>query len=171
MPTDLTQAQYSTERLRLFPFYNSGEEYTKATGKVAPPWNPNKPMKNWEDPAAATSTQRYITYRAISYDERNIPETGPDGRPVIMQFSVPKADAGTVNLPPIVATVTADQVATQMPAPIRALNPDEELAFAGPGAVPVVRNTKLWAAAMSEQPGFGVEDRAILRAIAAKLGV
>jgi len=53
-----------------------------------------------------------------------------------------------------------------VPPPLRALDPDEELAFVM--TVPVVRNKALFDSVAS---GFGADDRALLRRIAAKLGV
>lgn len=166
----LQKPQYGIEHLNLFPRYNSAEEYRQQTGRTPPAYVPTKPLKLWEDPAALKSKARFIPYQAISYDERNLPEIGPDGRPVIISFSVQKTDAAVVNVPELLASMTADQIGTQIPMPIRPLEPEEELAF-GFGSVPVVRNTKLWADEMAAQPGFGPDDRALLRAIAAKLEV
>ncbi|MDX2153382.1 MAG: hypothetical protein SFV54_21745 [Bryobacteraceae bacterium] len=157
---------YGIDKLYVFPYFNTREDYQSATGKEAPPFKPYKPRKHWFDPKASESARRYVTYeRSLVPGPDGKPLAAPDQTPVVDELVLAKEDAAEVNLPP-----TGDQAALALPeiaAPLRALDPVERLEFAFGGAI-VVKNTALFE---QTQPGFNQTDRALLRAIAAKLGV
>jgi hypothetical protein len=170
----LPLAQYSLDRLYLFPYYQDRETYEKATGQPCPAWNPDRRPKRWLDPAAADSEEEFIVYERVlatdSKDGAKAPLAGPDGKPYFKALILLKDVAATVNIPPFIANVPgADQPPYQPPC--RALEANEELFFhhLGMGQVVMVKNTDLYV----DQTGssFTAEDRALLRAIAAKLGV
>ncbi|HBY63862.1 MAG TPA: hypothetical protein DEH78_28895 [Solibacterales bacterium] len=154
------------DKLYLFPYFSTREEYRAAMGKEAPPYKPYKPRKHWLDPKAAENTRRYVTYeRALVYAADGRPMAGPDQRPVIDELVLPKEEAGEVNLPP-----DADAAARALPevaVPMRALESFERIEFAFGGAL-VVKNVILLE---QMQSGFGETDRALLRAIARKLDI
>ena len=79
-----------------------------------------------------------------------------------------KEEAATVNIPPKGPTVAniAGAGVPEVPPPLRALEPSEELFMPFFGVV-AVRNRDF----MPMEPGFNQNDRSLLRAIALKLGV
>ena len=159
--------KYGLDKLFLFPVYGTREEYQKATGQEAPPWDLSRPPKYWFDPAAAGNARRSIIYdNVIAYWPTGQPLRGPDGKPVLDSLLLSRAEAAAVNLPPFLANVPGTEV-PQVPIPLRALDADEELDFDFGGII-VVRNKKF---ADQKEVGFTIQDREILRAIARKLNV
>jgi hypothetical protein len=158
--------QYGLDQLYLFPVYMTPSFYKQATGKEAP-WNPNHPPKYWEDPNAVLSPRRNVVYDlALVYDEKGYPVAGPDGKPMLDVLLVPKDEAASVNIPPQGTNVPGAEVPA-VPVPLRPLEANEELVFAF-GNVPVVRNKEEFA---KSADGFTAEDRALLKAIAQRLGI
>ena len=162
-------AQYGLQHLYLFPYYQSREDYQKATGMEAPPWNPNKPPKYWFDPKARQAARRSIVYDSVlSVSENGMPIAGPDSKPQLEPLLILRDDAAAVNIPPkgpgISNVPGADQPEVQPP--LGPLSADEELAF-GFAGIAIIKNKN-----MQPDPGiFTREDRALLAKIAAKLGV
>lgn len=161
----LPYPKYSIANLYLFPVYSTREEYEKATGEEAPPWNPYRQPKYWFDPAASQSPSRRVVYNYALAD----PPGGPDGKPMLDALVLDRDEAATVNIPPKGpgTTNTPGAGAPEVPCPMRPLAPNEELAFDFAGII-VVRNTDLWA---TLETGFSTGDRRLLQAIARKLGV
>jgi hypothetical protein len=166
----LPKATYGLENLLLFPIYQTRAQYEKATGKEPPPFDPTRPPKSWFDPAAAadTGTRRNIIYEnVIAYDKEGKPIPGPDGKPMLESMLLSKVEAGSVNIPMKVGANEPGTEVPEVPAPLRALEPDEYLDFGWSGIV-IVRNRKF------DEPTptvFNVQDREIIKAIARKLGV
>jgi hypothetical protein len=160
--------QYSIGNLYLFPYFSTREEYQRATGQEPPPWDPTRAPKYWFDPNAKNSRSRRVVYERVIAD----PPAGPDGKPMLDALVLDRDEAATVNIPPKGTGFTnvpgADK--PEVPVPLRELGPDEELAF-GIGGTVVVRNKKLWAELEQGSGNFTAADRALLRAIAEKLGV
>jgi hypothetical protein len=161
----LPYPKYSISYLYLFPTYATREDYQKATGQEPPPWNPYRQPKHWFDPAAAESRSRRVVYEYVIAE----PPAGPDGKPALDVLVLDREEAATVNIPPTGpgTTNTPGAGAPDVPCPMRALEPNEELFFDF-GSVIVVKNTDLYP---QLEEGFTSEDRKLLKAIAEKLGV
>lgn len=162
---------YGIAELYLFPVYQTREAYRQATGVEAPPYDPTLPTKSWCDPSAAQSTRRKVIYEnVIAYAENGAPFAGPDGKPMLEPLMIDKDFAAVVNIPvkDFTGKIQEQPVSdNEIPVPMRALDPEEELYFAFGGTV-AVRNKKLF---QSTQVGFLETDRVLLRSIAEKLGV
>lgn len=161
--------QYGLEDLYLFPYYQTREDYLKATGHEAPAWNPSRPPKAWEDLKAIQTGRRNVVYDfVIAYAKNGSPLVGDDFKPSLDLLVLQKDEAATVNIPPKGPTVSniAGADVPEVPPPLRALEPNEELFMPFPGVV-AVRNKDL-------QPleyGFNRNDRKLLQEIAKKLGL
>lgn len=163
------KSQYGLEDLYLFPYYQTREDYLKATGHEPPAWDPKRPPKGWEDPKALQAARRNVVYDfVVAYALNGSPLVGNDYKPTLDLLVLTKDEAATVNIPPKGPTVSNIPGADvpEIPPPLRALAANEELFMPFPGVV-AVRNKDL-------QPleyGFNRNDRALLEAIAHKLGV
>jgi len=163
----LPYPKYGIKSLYLFPWHQSREDYHQATGKEPPSWDPSKPPKRWEDPAASSSLRRNVVYDfALVTGASGAPVAGPDGKPMLDILVLKKEEAAAVNLPPLAANVEGAE-APEVPCPMRALEADEELFF-DIGGVVTVKNVVLYEAL---QVGFTSQDRSLLKGIARKLGV
>lgn len=160
--------KYGLENLFLFPFYQNRAQYRKATGVEAPEFDTSRPPKYWFDPEAEASPKRSVLYSSVlAVDERGHPVFGPDGRPYFEPLMLFKHEAATVNLPIGEYANEPGTEVPQVPVPMRALEPEEEL-IQGFGGVILVRNTRI----ADEGPtSFTYQDRETIRAIARKLGV
>jgi len=163
----LPYPKYGIKSLHLFPVYQTREEYHQAKGQEPPPWDPARPPKRWEDPAASSSPRRNVVYDfALVLGPSGSPAAGPDGKPMLDILVLKKEEAAVVNLPPAGSNVPGAE-APEVPCPLRALEADEELFF-DIGGVVTVKNVILYEAL---QVGFTAQDRALLKGIARKLGV
>jgi hypothetical protein len=161
---------YGVDKLYLFPYYQTREAYERATGCTCPAWNPKRRPQKWCDAGAANDPDDYVIYDRVLATDLNSGHvlSGADGKPYTRRLPLPREIASTVNIAPDAANVEgADQ--PEYPCPLRALEPNEEFFFdmAGFGTV-AVKNTELYQA---NESGFSVADRALLKAIAQKLGV
>lgn len=163
------EVRYGIERLYLFPYYQTREEYQKATGVEAPKFDALKPPKCWFDPAAKESTRRNVAYEQIlSYAVNGSPLIDENGMPMLEALTLNKDEAATVNIPQRGLGMTnitgADK--PEVPPPLRALRPDEEFFVPIGGVIGVrIKGT------LEPDRGFTEEDRSLLMAIARKLGV
>lgn len=164
----MIQPFYGLETLYLFQRHQTRDAYTKANGKEPPEFNPALPPKYWEDPDALKSPRRNVLYdRVIAATELGKPMPGPDGNPMLEVLTLPKAEAAVVNIPPPGTNVPGAD-AYEVPVPLRELQPYEKLVFQF-GATVAVRDTRVpLPAALGD---FTEQDRAVLNAIARKLGV
>ena len=161
--------KYELQKLCLFPEFGSREDYRKATGQEAPPWTPGRPLKLWFDPAAADSPKRSIIYdQVLAVSEHGVALHGPDDKPFLEPLVLYKQEAATVNLRPEGAPPPEEEL-VPVPVPLRALDPEEELDFDWGGIV-IVRNKTWKQEEDASGSGFGEKDRALLTAIAKKLG-
>ncbi len=162
----LPYPKYGLKSLYLFPYYQSRQDYRQATGQEPPPWDPDRAPKGWLDSGASSSPRRNVVYDlALVTGPTGTPVAGPDGQPVLDVLVLKKEVAATVNIPPQGTNVPgADEPEVQCP--LRPLEPDEELFF-DIGGVVTVKNVTLFAAF---EVGFTAQDRALLKAIAKKLG-
>lgn len=160
--------KYGLDKLNLYPYYQTREAYQQATGQPCPPWNPNRRPQKWCKPDAKDSPEDFILFErvlATNMKETGVALPGPDGKPYLKSLILPKDFAASVNIPPNTSNIEGADV-PEYPVPLRALEPNEELFFDVLGVV-MVRNTDLVPPA---DTGFTAEDRALLRAIAKKLG-
>jgi len=169
----MAKATYPIEDLALFPRYQTRVAYEqKSPGSLAPAFNPNRRPKYWEDPSAATVSLRNVTYPlTIAVTDRGMAATGPDGKPFLETLQLPKMEAATVNIPPDGTNIEGSDV-YEVGMPLKPLPPGHELTFHS-GSVPgggVVSVIDTVAAALQVE-GFTAADRALIRAIAVKLGV
>lgn len=166
----LPKASYGIQHLFLFPYFQTRAQYTQATGKEPPAFDPRKPPKGWFDPAAAAdaSTRRNIVYEnVIAGDKNGFAIAGSDGKPMLESMLLSKAEASTVNIPLKDSANEPGAGVPEVPVPLRALEPEEYLDFGFGGNV-IVRNRKY----ETETPAnFSVQDRDLLKSIARKLGI
>lgn len=163
----LPYPKYGIKSLYLFPYYQTREDYLAATGLEPPAWDPSRPPKRWFDPSARSSTRRNVVYDyALASGPSGAAVPGPDGKPLLDVLVLKKEDAAAVNIPPVSSNVPGAEV-PEVPCPLRALEPGEELFF-DIGGVVTVKNVALYAAL---EIGFTAQDRAVLKAIARKLGL
>jgi hypothetical protein len=161
--------KYGLDKLYLFRVFQDQEEYRQVTGMEPPEYSDRRPPKFWFDPKAMESPRRNVIYdQVIALGANGMPVAGPDGKPVLEPLVLLREEAATVNIPPRVKGVMLGPAEPSVPVPLRALEEDEELVFEFGGAVGV-RNKKLWEELAAG--GFSAEDRALLKAIAKKLGV
>ncbi len=176
LSTALPYPKYGLDSLYRFPYYQTRDAYRAVTGQLPPPFNPNRPPKYWFDSKAAESTRRNVVYDPILGVAANgLPLADKDGKPVLDILVLNKDEAATVNIPPNgVDPVTGTAYTNvpgadvpEVPAPLRPLAPNEELIFDFGGIV-AVKNVDLF---KTLKVGFTYQDRAMLEAIARKLGV
>ena len=158
---------YGLENLYLFPRYQTRADYQKATGQEPPPFDPNQRPKYWFDPTAKDSPRRNVVYdNTLVLSEFGRPIPGPDGKPMLDLLTLPKTVAATVNIPPEGTNIEGTDKYEEL-LPLRDLEPGEELFFQFGGLV-AVKNVELFD---SLKEGFTPADRALIQAIAKKLGV
>ncbi len=156
---------YGVEKLYLFPYYQTREDYRKAFGVEPPPWDESRPPKRWLDPGALGSSRRNVVYDpVIATSDTGQALVGPDGRPVLDVLVLKKEEAASVNIPPAATNVPGADV-PEAPPPLRRLEANEELFFQFGGLV-AVKNKELYQAL---EVGFTAQDRALLKSIAQKL--
>lgn len=163
--------QYGLNTLYLFSVYQTREEYRTAIGKDAPPFDPAKPIKSWFDPKAGENARRKLVYEnVLAIADNGAPLVDEKGKPFLEPLLIDREDAAAVNIPVKDFTGKIQEQPTstrEVPVPMRALTENEELVLGLMGLVSV-RNK----AALDEQTtGFTLHDRAMLQAIAVKLGV
>ena len=162
--------KYTLDKLYLYPYYTTREQYEQATGQPCPAWDPSRRPKKWSAPEAAAGDQDFVLFeRVLATDMKagGRALAGPDGKPYTKALVLPRDYAVQVNIAPATANVPGAD-APEYPCPLRALEPNEELFFdpAAFGAV-LVKNTDLY----KVETGFTTQDRTLLQAIARKLGV
>lgn len=166
----MDQITYSIQTLYLFPVYQTREDYRAKVGTEPPPFDPAKPVKCWQDTAAHANPRRKIVYdNVLAVADNGVPLVDGDGKPYFEPLLIDREDAGTVNIP--VKDFSGKQqeqptVGVEVPVPVRALTPNEELVV-GFGGLVTVRNKSF----MIETGTWTLEDRKLLHAIAVKLGV
>lgn len=162
---------YSIQTLYLFPVFQTREEYKAKVGNEPPPFDPSKPVKCWLDPQAHANPRRKIVYdNVLAIADNGAPLVDADGKPFFEPLLIDREDAGTVNIPikDFTGNIPEQQATgTEVPVPLRALMPNEELVMGGFGNLVTVRNKTF----LIETAHFTVDDRKVLHAIAVKLGV
>jgi hypothetical protein len=163
------EVRYGIEKLYLFPYYQTREQYQQVTGVEPPKFDGSRAPKLWADPAAKNSVRRNVVYdRVISYAANGSLLFDENDSPMLEGLVLSKDEAATVNIPPKGLGISnipgADK--PEVPPPLRALTPEEEFFIPFPGLVAVRLK-----GALEPDRGFTEEDRAVLLAIARKLAV
>ena len=156
--------------LYVFPFFQTRDDYFKATGEEAPEWDPNRPVKSWFDPAARNTNKRTFLYDVVlMYDRNGMVLPDEKGVPQVEQLALLREEAGRVNMLPREKMVDygAGSKVAPIPVPMRPLKATEELVFTFGGVV-AVRVKDAYKATVN---AFTVGDRVLLEKIAQKLGV
>ncbi|MBY0508180.1 MAG: hypothetical protein K2X03_29975 [Bryobacteraceae bacterium] len=165
------QPFYPFDTLFLFPYYSTREEFEKATGRPAPPWDETKPPKYWFDPKALQAPRKVVVYDTVLAISENgtLLRDESNTRPQLDLLVLPREQAAAVNIPPkgVGAGNVPGSEKPEVQMPLRALLDYEEL-FLRFGGTVVVRDKQYYA---QTQVGFTADDRTLLQAIAAKLGV
>lgn len=164
-----SEVRFGIEHVFQFPYYQTREDYQKATGQEPPKFDGSRPPKYWADPEAKNTARRNMVYdRVIAYYSNGSPASDENGNPQMEALVLNRDEAATVNIPPkgIGMANIAGADRPEVPPPLRALHEDEELFFPFPGIVAVRIKGSLEA-----DRGFTEEDRSLLQAIARKLGV
>ena len=160
--------RYGLDKLYLFPYYQTRDQYKQATGEAPPAFDITRPPKYWEDPSAAKSTKRTLIYEnVLACGESGMPLKDDAGNPYLEGLLILRTEAATVNIPPKMGANEPGTDLPEAPPPVRPLDPDEELFFDEMG-IAKVRNKLLDTA---KPVAFDASDRALIRAIAQKLGV
>lgn len=145
-----------------------------------PPFNPNGDYKNWYDPNPPVRGRTATWPRCLAVDERGNPLAGPDGKPYLEPLSLPASEAKWPNLPDGDVEEYLATGAGFVSFPVAPLAPTEHLEWgdgaAGPmatraGGDVVVVNDAIPKPMTPAPAGWSVQDRAMLHAIAAKMGV
>lgn len=117
------EIRYGLERLYLFPYFQTREEYKSATGVEPPKFDGTKPPKYWFDPTASESLRRQIVYdQVLAYKSNGMPILDEEGQPTLEMMMLTKDEAMRVNIPPkgpgIANIFGADK--PEIPPPLRA---------------------------------------------------
>ncbi len=166
----LPYPKYGITNLYLFPTYATREDFEKMTGQVCLPWNPARAPKYWYDPKPVKKFTGPGNVAYTSYDRIWLGNRDAANNPVLDPLVLSLDEAASANIPPTGpgSTNTEGADAPAVPAPMRALEPNEQLFFDFGGLL-TVKNTDLFP--QLEQVGFSQHDRDLLAAIAMKLGV
>jgi hypothetical protein len=159
--------------LYLFPVYETREAYEQATGQPCPAWNPYRQPKGWFDPAARQNPSRRVIYdRAMVLADNGSPTWNDEGDLIIDALVLDREEAATVNIPPRgtgMTNVPGADVA-EVPAPMRDLLDGETIKPSRPLSIPTVYLASELMPVGEDASGFTGADRALLKAIATKLG-
>lgn len=156
--------------LYLFPVFPTAEEFKRVTGTDAPPFDETKPIKTWADPAAVPG--QFLTYATLVL--------GPAGLGGVIPYKYQAVYldgefAVKVNVPSE-RLLTSLQGHATVPVPMRELAAGESIRenpamMGGPLVVNDALYSKQQDNALLASGRFLPADRALLQAIAAKLGV
>ncbi|MBA3973599.1 MAG: hypothetical protein C0504_05180 [Candidatus Solibacter sp.] len=178
----MSKSQVVLNSQTAFRMFANRTEFKSAAGQEAPPYDPARKIKRWFDSNAGADGLPEVIYQNNIMSRPDGTFVLKNGAPVVRPLVLPVEEARTVNLPPEDPSGnTAIQPGwTEIPCPFRDLTQDEILVVAGAeagflsGKVIMIRNAKLFEveqARLADESGkFTAADRAILKAIADKLG-
>lgn len=176
LPTP-TASTYPLSALYLFPVFQTREQFKQVMGYDAPPYNPSIQVKSWMDLSAQGSAQRNVIYQnVIALAENGQPLLNEKGEPFFELMLLRREIASSANIKPKSfdgSAVELPETGYEIPVPCRELLPEESLYLSFGGLV-MVRNSKNEAKEPAPVPApgdFTQEDRALLQAIATKIGV
>jgi hypothetical protein len=178
----MSQFQVVLNSQSAFRVFATRTEYRVATGQEAPPFDDTRKIKRWFDPDAGADGLPEVIYQNNIMIRPDGTFVLKNGVPVTRPLVLPVEEAQTVNLPPEdpSGNTSIQPGWGEIPCPFRDLAPDEILVVAGAeagflsGKFIMIRNVKLFAeeqARQADESGkFTAADRAMLKAIAEKLG-
>jgi hypothetical protein len=149
------------EGIRIF---HNRNEYKILTGQDAPPYDSTRDLQTWDDPSQANNTKRTVAYpRALVLsDDGKSYVKNADGSPLVDVLLVARADTLVPNFPVGAAGPEGAPLGTPTPFPLRALTPNEELAFDMGGNVVVANKLH---SVPTQATSWTEGDRALLKAI------
>jgi hypothetical protein len=178
----MSQSQVILTSQAAFRIYANRTEFKAATGQEAPPFDERRKLKRWFDLKAGADGLPEVIYQNNIMIRSDGTFVLKNGVPVTRPLVLPVEEAQTVNLPPEdpSGNTSIQPGWGEIPCPFRELTQDEILVVAGAeagflsGKVIMIRNVKLFeeekARQADESGKFTAADRAILKAIAEKLG-
>jgi hypothetical protein len=178
----MSKSQVVLNSQTAFRLYANRAEYKSATGQEAPGFDAGRKIKRWFDPNAGADGLPEVIYQNNIMIRPDGTFVLKNGSPVTRPLVLPVEEARTVNLPPEdpSGNTSIQPGWAEIPCPFRELAEDEILVVAGAeagflsGKLIMIRNVKLFeeerARQADESGKFTAADRAILRAIAEKLG-
>lgn len=158
--------------------YATPEEYFAVTKKIAPPFDPTRPIKMWELPFDSTPP-RQVTFETLAFSE----ETGvlirdPDGKYITELVVMLKSELPKVNIPPKDFNYIQFTNLRKTQRPLKANFTDEyDIVNTPDGFAMAARNKAKYAQyvvsqnAPASNPAFEATVISYLDAIAKKLGV
>lgn len=179
----MSQFQVILNSQSAFQIFGNRTEYKAATGQDAPPFDAGRRIKRWFDPKAGADGLPEVIYQNNIMIRTDGTFALKNGTPVTRPLVLPVEEARTVNLPPEdpSGNTSIQPGWAEIPCPFRDLTEDEILVVAGAeagflsGKLIMIRNVKLFeeerARQADESGKFTTSDRALLTAIAKKLGV
>ena len=156
----------------LFPEFTRASYRAAHGGAEAPPLDPSKPQKSWEDPGAANSARQFVLYdAALAVAQNGITPLLRNGRPYFEPLVLPRDQAIVVNLPPEFGSWQGETKPPR-PVPCKPLAPNEVLIIPpGISGAVLIRDMNTWQEESIEGGSFTKADRDLLWRIAAKLGI
>jgi len=164
---DTIRAKQPLANFYLFNRYQSRQDFEAFLLEKAPPFDPKRPPKYWQDPKALASTRPSVVYNALAVNDHGAPCKDPEtGRPFVDVLVLRKAEAATVNIPPPNTELPVDP---EVPVPLDPLGPTQYLDLGdNPFEGVIVRDSR----ADADRPAtYSQRDQQAIHAIAAKLGV
>ncbi len=145
--------------------FTNHEDYKTKTGKDAPVFNAQLPVKAWID----TSVKQGSSFQLLTYNTAHLDPSGQ--KPIVTTISVPGFLASTVNLPLDSGPGSNPATVGTFLTPIRALLPNEQLNPREGGQIDVI-NTDIFNpnAPAPTLGGFTDADRAQAAATFALIG-
>lgn len=174
-PQPLTET-YGIDALHMFPYYSTREQYERETGKPCPAYIDNGRPKYWQGTVPADADPDLSIRFKVAYNSKGGVSTAPDGSPKFSYLDLKPEEVIAVNIPQKnVGQWPGNTSAVEIQAPMYDLLPTEKLVFqAGiAGAQLKIRRDPLPGAptAPSASGGFTEADRAMLKAIAGRMGL
>lgn len=146
-PGPIQEPWDSIMALDLFERFQTVEEFKARFNAEAPPFIDTWQVKFWADPTAAASKLK------------NIPYTGVDDDGQLFTFTVPKAIADRVNLPPEILPVEDRYGLGVCPMPVRPLVAPEQIGKVPFGGGPRLENADLMEAETQKDPLVRIEAK------------
>jgi hypothetical protein len=159
-------AFYGLEEAFIYPYYQTREDYEKATGKPCPPYLDNGRPKYWEGTVEADADPDLSIRFSVPYTSRGGVSRSVDGTPRVSFLDLKPEEITRVNIPPKqVGSFPGSTSAVEIQPPMELL-PNERLEFQAGIAAAQLRIRRIdkipTTATMSE--------RQLLEAIAKKVG-
>jgi hypothetical protein len=163
---------FTVAERQMFRTYGTPEEYSAATQKPCPAFDPAKAVKLWEDLAPTIFGRRTVIYDTVLLLENGRVSVDENGHPAFDTITMTREDAMAVNIPRPGDTLLITY-GSPVPVPLK-LGPGDELIFVGPMGVVFVHDKSVPLEDSAVSGGaldLQAETLRLVRAIAQKLGV